>query len=348
MKTAKNSRKYRENGKGRAKANLGSLFATLRAGGWEPGRITGWSPAETERNYNILIGSRTSWKNLPLVCVAAELLAVHNPDTVRGNMYLLVSHGWLPDTGKRSYRVIQRLLNRLRLRGTIKFEWVVDNVRSTIKPSSWSGLEDFAETCREAYRKSFWPHMPDYIEVIVEKDTVAGKVAPVTREYDVALHPLRGYSSTSFAWGIVKGWERISKPITIYYIGDHDPSGRDLEREIQQKIKRISKGREFTWKRLAVNPEQFDEFNIIPLKPKKGDKRWPKFEKQFGWECAEVEAIPASDLRAMVRQAIESHIPQGQWQRLQEIERLEREQWQEAMGRLQAGIDNNDDDDDDD
>ena len=327
----------------RAKPNLGSLFAILRDRAWEPGKLAGWNERETEKNYRILLDSRTAWKNLPLACVSTELLAVHHPDTVRGNMYLVVSRGWLPDTGKKSYRIIQRLLNRLRLRGTIRFDWVVDNIRSTIKPSSWSGLEDFADTVRDAYRKDFWASLPEYIEVIVEKDTVAGKLAPVTREFDVRLHPLRGYVSTSFAWSIAQGWDRITKPITIYYVGDHDPSGRDLEREAREKIAAISKGRSFSWKRLAVNPEHFQKFDIIPLAPKKKDRRYPRFVERFGSECAEVEAIPASDLRAILRTAIESHIPRGAWERLQHTERLEKEQFHRTMELMMKGIRAHDD-----
>jgi hypothetical protein len=166
--------------------------------------------------------------------------------------------------------------------------------------------------------------------VIVEKDTVAGKIYPVTAEYDVRLHPIRGYNSTSFAWAIARFWDRIEKPITVYYIGDHDPSGRDLERDIREKTSRLSK-RDVSWKRLAVEPEHFQQFNITPLAPKKKDARFPKFVERYGNACAEVEAIPANDLREMVRNAIESHIPQGAWKRLQKSEQLEKEQWERAM-----------------
>jgi hypothetical protein len=245
----------------------------------------------------------------------------------------LVSRGWLPDTGDRSYNRIQRLLNRLRENGTVPFNWIVDTVRATIKPSSWSGLDDFADTVKQAYRKDYWASLPEYIEVIVEKDTVAGKVSPVTREFDVPLHPIRGYSSTSYAWSIAQGWKEIKKPITVYYVGDHDPSGRDLERNIRTKLARYS-GCEFSWVRLGVNPEHFDEFDIIPLKPKKLDRRYKGFAAEWGDRCAEVEAIPATALREMIRDAIESPIPRGSWQRLKRVEKLEREQWDSMMAHF--------------
>jgi hypothetical protein len=288
-----------------------------------------------EKSFRALCESGTSFKNLPLASVSVELLKAHQPDTVRGNMYLVVSAGWLPDTSDKSYDRIQRLLNRLRERGTVPFRWIVDNVRQTIKPSSWSGLADFAETVQDCYRKDFWSELPEYVEVIVEKDTIAGKLASVTREFDVPLHPIRGYSSTSYAWTIGQNWREINKPITVYYLGDHDPSGRDLERNIREKLARYSEC-EFAWVRLGVNPEHFDAYRILPLSPKKKDARYRSFVAQWGERCAEVEAIPATELRAMLRQAIESHIPAGAWDRLRQVERLEQHQWSAFMERLQT------------
>jgi len=317
------------------KSKLVSVFDNLRKRGWEPGRAAGWSPVLTEANYEVLCGAQMKAENLPLAAVAVELLCKHQPDTVRGVMYSVVSAGWLPDTGKQCYGRIQRLLNALRKKGVIPFQWVVDNVRSTIKPSSWSGLADFADTVAEAYRKDFWASLDDYVVVVVEKDTVAGRVEPVTREYDVPLHPLRGYSSTSFAWGIARQWREIDKPITVYYVGDHDPSGRDIERSVIASLREYG-GRDFAWRRLAVEPGHFEEFDIIPLAPKKKDRRYQKFVDAYGPRCAEVEAIPASDLRRMVRSAIESHIPAEQWDRLKEIEREEKAKWDEVMGKLRG------------
>jgi hypothetical protein len=285
----------------------------------------------------VIANSGVSAKYLPMTAVATEWLACNTPDTVRGTMYGVVSAGFLPDTGKKSYTTIQEILGRLRENGTIPFQWIVDTVRQTIKPSSWSGLEDFADTVRDAYRKDFWASLPEYILFIVEKDTVAGKVSPVTREYDVPLHPIRGYSSKSYAWNIAQAWKEIEKPIFIYYIGDHDPSGRDLERSMRERLTRYSQDHPFTWRRLGVLPEQFERFDMIPLAPKKGDKRYKKFSAEFGDKCAEVEAIPANDLREMVRDAIESHIPKGQWERLKKIEDLERQQWTNVMAHFGKG-----------
>jgi hypothetical protein len=308
----------------------------MRDRGWEPGSVAEWNRGQVEQYYGGLVAARTTKEMLPLAAASMEYLYLHRPDTVRGNMYLLVNgpHGqWLPDTSTKSYDCVQRLLNRLRMAGVIPFSWVVDNVRSTIKPSSWSGLNDFAETVADAYRLDFWSRLDDYIEFIVEKDTVAGKIAQVTRSFDVPLHPIRGYNSTSYAYEIASRWREIHKPITIYYLGDHDPSGRDLERDIKEKLAALS-GRRFLWQRLAVEPEQFGLYNIRPMEPKQGDSRFRRFVQAGYYDCAEVEAIPAKDLRHIVHTAILTHIPTGEWERLQEVERLERQQWLDYMAAM--------------
>ena len=319
----------------RAERRLVSLIDTLLDHGWVPGAYAGWSAVAVMHLYRALAEGRTQVANLPFAALTTELLGANQPDTVRGTMYSVVSDSWLlPDTGKESYGKVQRLLKRYRELGIIPWEWIVDNIRQTVKPSSWSGLDDFADTVRDAYRKNYWAELPDYPQIICEKDSAAGRIAAVTTEYDVALHPLRGYSSITFAHAIAEDWKRSGKNIYCYYVGDFDPSGMDLERSVREKITWYADGVPFHWKRLAVLPEHFDEFNILPLKPKKGDTRYKKFVKAHGEKCAEVEAIPANVLRQLVRVAIESHIPQEAWDRLKNVETAERDAWHELMNKL--------------
>lgn len=318
------------------KSRLVSLLDELKAGPFTPKADGGWDNPRIVENCELIVKAGLSRKTLPLAAVAVELLADRSPDTVRGVMYAVVSAGWLPDTSAKSYGRIQRILNTLRRRSVIPFGWIVDNIRDTEKPSSWSGLADFSDTVKDAYRRDYWASLPDYVCIIVEKDTVAGRVAPITREYDVPLHPLRGFSSTTFAHSIGARWREIRKPIWAYYIGDHDPSGRDIERNIRERLTEFS-GREFSWRRLAVEPEHFEEFGIIPLAPKKKDTRYRRFLERYGPDCAEVEAVPADVLRGMVEDAIRAHIPAGQWERLQKIEQEEKAGWQRAMEKIGGG-----------
>jgi hypothetical protein len=300
----------------RRKTDLDSLLAQVRVGGWDP--------TLTEHTYRNIIGAGLRSKNLPLAFVATQLALEQNPITLRGLLYRVVSAGWLPSTDREHYTRLGRILTALREAAVVPFKWIVDNVRATEKPSSWSGLEDFADTVRRAYRKDFWASLDEYVHVIVEKDAIAGVLAPVTREYDVALSPIRGYVSLSFAHEIAETWNAISKPIFCYYLGDYDASGFDLERDAREKLTRYCT-RPFNWIRLGVNADDFGEFNLIPLKPKRTDPRFRRFIREHGRECAELDALPATELRRRVEQAILSHIDAERWERLKETERVERE-----------------------
>jgi hypothetical protein len=286
-------------------------------------RENGFEPTLTEQSYRNIIGTGIRAKNLPLAFVATQLALEQHPVTLRGLMYRIVSAGWLPSTDKEHYTRLGRLMTTLREQGVVPFAWIVDNVRATEKPSSWSGLTDFAETVRQAYRKDFWAELPHYVHVVVEKDGIAATLAPTTREYDVRLSPIRGYVSLSFAHEIAATWNRITKPIYCFYLGDFDASGFDLERDVKDMLARYCT-RPFEWVRLGVNAEDFDDFDLIPLKPKRSDSRYRRFVAAHGTRCAELDAIPASELRRRVEQAILAHVDTDRWERLKEVERLEK------------------------
>jgi len=309
------------------KPNLDSLLESLRDRGWEP-ELTG-------KSYTNIIEAGFRSKNLLLACVATQIALNEKPLTLRGLMYRVVSAGWLPSTDRVHYTRVGRIMTKLREDELVPFSWIVDNVRSTLKPSSWAGLDDYVETVRDCYRKDFWAGLPEYCHIIVEKDAIAGTLAPVTREYDVALSPIRGYVSLSFAHEIADTWNQIDKPIKAYYLGDYDASGFDLERDLRAKLGRYCK-RPFTWKRLAVNQADFADFDLIPLKPKKSDRRYKAFLLEHGSECAELDALPPTELRRRVKEAIERHIPQGHWERLQKIEEAEKESFNTFLDKIGA------------
>ncbi len=282
----------------------------------------------------------TRSKNTDLKRVAVALLEAERPMTLRQLYYRVVSAGVLKNA-QAEYKRLGRLMTNLREAGDVPRTWIVDHIRSTLKPSSWTGLADYAETVRDCYRKDMWSQMPAHVEVFVEKDAIAGSIQPVTREFDVALQVVRGYSSVSFAGEIGAIWSQVRKPIFAYYLGDFDPSGFDIERDLAEKLSRYSDRNVWHvpwgdepvdpqpdavyWTRLAVCEGDFEEHNLIRLPVKNSDMRTKAFLAAHGAHCAEVDAIPPAELRSRVQAAILSHIDAGRWERLKRAECLERE-----------------------
>jgi len=145
----------------------------------------------------------------------------------------------------------------------------------------------------------------------------------VTREYDVPLSPIRGYISDSFAFELGNNWRDIEKDIYVYYVGDYDPSGFDLERNAQEKLTEFA-GKHINWVRLGLNESDFDEFSLVELPVKKADSRSKEFVRKHGDRCAEIDALPPPALRDRIRTAIEKHVPREQWEKLRQVEAAEK------------------------
>jgi hypothetical protein len=290
-------------------------------------------------------------RNRKLAECAVKILDAEHPMTLRQLFYRVVSTGLLANS-QAEYHRLGRLMTRLREERRLSRTWIVDHIRQTLKPNSWSGLEDFGNTVQRTYRKNLWHSLPMHIEIFVEKDAIAGTIQPVTEEYDIRLHVCRGYSSVSFAGEIADLWSRIRKPISAYYVGDFDPSGFDLERDLREKLSKWSDRFVLTecdwvadrdtievaaaeldhdprtivcWQRLAVCDGDFGAYNLTPLPVKLKDNRAKEFIRTHGNQCAEVDALPPVELRRRVEEAILSHIPHQEWERLKEIEAQEKQ-----------------------
>jgi hypothetical protein len=118
-----------------------------------------------------------------------------------------------------------------------------------------------------------------------------------------------------------------------YYLGDFDPSGFDMERDLREKLERYSARHDIHWRRLAVLEEDFQTYNLICLPVKEKDRRAKGFVEEHGRDCAEVDAIAPTELRGRVQEAIEGHIDPDRWARL----RLVEEQEQETLQRMVDG-----------
>lgn len=284
-------------------------------------------------------------KNQRLASRAVAILREEKPMTLRQLYYRLISSGVIGNA-QAEYNRLGKVMVKLRESGVVPRTWMVDHLRTTLKPSSWSGLADFGESVRACYRKDFWASLPHHVEVFVEKDAIAGAIQPVTEEYDIGLRVCRGYSSVSFAGEIADLWGRIEKPIFAYYLGDFDPSGFDLERDLREKLQRYTgrvssvwsadqaraivgekladfHGDAFYWVRLAVRSADFDLHDLIRLPVKTTDRRARGFLEEHGEGCAEVDALPPTELRRRVQEAIQVHIDPERWDRLLEVERAE-------------------------
>jgi hypothetical protein len=268
-------------------------------------------------------------KTRRLIEQAHGVLEAENSMTVRQCFYRLVSQRVLRNSRK-DYQKLSRVLTLAREQGDIPFDWIVDRSRPTYTTNAWDDPKDYMKTCKLGYRKDYWQLQPNYCELWTEKDAIIGSISEVTDELGVTVRVGRGFLSTTKAHDIADLLQRIRKPKTVFYLGDHDPSGRCIEREAAERIRKYGSGR-FAIQRLAIHAEDIAKFSLPPLRVKTkrdgdyADSRAEEFIAEYGSECVELDALPVSELRRRIREAVEAKIERTTWNRAVLAERAELE-----------------------
>jgi hypothetical protein len=249
------------------------------------------------------------------------ILEADNPQTVRQVFYALTVRGLIAKVEIEYQQTVVRLLREMREAGQIPFEWITDHTRLTRKPASFTGVEQCLTNTASLYRRNLWVSMPVHVEIWVEKDALAGVMVEETEVYDVPLMAARGYSSLSFLYTSAKAIAARNKPAHIYHFGDLDPSGVDAARDIEAKLRRYAPGAEIHFERPAVTRKQAEEWNLPSRPTKQTDTR----AKKWTGTSVELDAIPAAQLRELVRDCIERHVDNQQLQLLRAAEKSERD-----------------------
>ncbi len=188
------------------------------------------------------------------------------------------------------------------------------------KPKTYDSKEDMLRLTAETYRRALWNDQEAYVEIWLEKEALAGVIVGITAKWDVPLMVTRGYPSLSYIHAAADAISAQEKPAYLYYFGDHDPSGVDIPRTVDTGLRELAPDAEIEFKRVAVNPEQIEEFDLPTRPTKTSDSR----AKGFEGESVEVDAIPPAVLRQMVEDCIDQHVDGDVLESTQAIEREER------------------------
>ncbi len=243
------------------------------------------------------------------------------PMTVRQVFYRLVSLGAIDKSETEYKATVCRLLSEMRLSGALPFAWIADNTRWMRKPRTYGGLSEALAMTARFYRRALWREMPAYVEVWLEKDALAGVLYDITEEWDVPLMVTRGYASLSYLHQAACSIRSEGKPAYLYYFGDYDPSGVDIPRNVEARLREFAPGAEIHFERVAVTGEQIGALGLPTRPTKKTDTR----ARSFTGESVEVDAIPPSQLKQLVRECIARHIDQDQFDTLLVAEESERQ-----------------------
>jgi len=237
-----------------------------------------------------------------------------------------------------NYKGFDKILTRAREKEEVDWRRIEDRSRTTIGgDGGFDSPEDFMDYVMrrtkgmwQGYSRPAWRDQPNYLEVWVEKDALATLVSTVADGFNVLTYPSRGYSSfTRVMEAIEDRFAQVdeSREIFVIHLTDHDPSGLDMTRDVEERIRQYWPDADrLTIERVALTFDQVKKFDLASNPTKSADPRATTYVAQYGDQCWELDALPPDELEKIVDRAIRSYIEDTIWNaNVRQIEKEKKE-----------------------
>jgi hypothetical protein len=263
--------------------------------------------------------------------------------TLRQLYYQFVARDLLPNE-QRSYNRLQNIISDARMAGEFDWDYIIDRTRNLVARPTWESPAKLLEAAAAQYQTDLWGPQKRRVEVWIEKDAAIGTVEQVCQLNQVPYFSCRGYTSSSEMWSAanrIGEYLRNGEQTVILHIGDHDPSGWDMSRDIEDRLRTFihqdwanefmgfgshTRGairqsmRQVMWdkgsdigdaqipwevRRIALTLEQVEQYNPPPNPAKTSDDRYDRYVEETG--CTESWELDALDPNVM-EQLIQDNI----------------------------------------
>ncbi|MFH0952361.1 MAG: hypothetical protein V1838_04200 [Patescibacteria group bacterium] len=235
--------------------------------------------------------------------------------SLRQLYYQLVARDYIPNN-MRSYKNLGNLVSDARQAGLIDWDMIEDRGRETVANGHWENPAEIVVAAARQFRIDKWEGQPWHIEVMVEKDALSGVLEPVCRNLDIAITANKGYSSSSTMYEI--GQRLLShrlndKQILVIYLGDHDPSGIDMTRDIDERLTMYSEISDIEVARIALNYDQVELWQPPENPAKQTDSRFMSYAMKFGESSWELDAVEPSTLADLINTLVAERRDDDLW-----------------------------------
>ena len=207
-----------------------------------------------------------------------------------------------------NYKKLGTIISNGRMAGRIDWDAIEDRTRNLQHRSSWTNPRSILQTCVTSFKLDRWENQKNYVEVWIEKDALTGVIADICYDLDTPYFACKGYVSKSEMWNASQRmlWRKEKNINTIIiHLGDHDPSGIDMTRDITDQQLIFDGAVEI--KRIALNMDQIEEFNPPPNPTKLADTRAKKYIKKYGENSWELDALDPKMMQKLIGDTIKSY-----------------------------------------
>ncbi len=240
--------------------------------------------------------------------------------TVRQLYYQLVARDIIPNT-LQEYKRVAGIINDGKEAGEIDWEAIEDRTREFVRQTRWESGAQILRAAISGFHKDMWNMQAHRVFVIVEKEALVGVLEPTCREFDVPLLAARGYPSGTVLREFVES-DLMQCPAQgqvpiILHLGDHDPSGIDMSRDLQVRLSMFA-GEQIDVRRIALTMDQIREQRPPENPAKVTDSRFEGYEKIYGKKSWELDALSPAYLADLLRSHIEPFIIERQWAKVKD------------------------------
>lgn len=288
-----------------------------------------------------------------MIKISNEIISEYQKEgfdlTLRQLYYQCVSRGIVPNTMK-SYKNLGSIINDARLAGEIDWKAIVDRTRELRSLQHWDSPGEIVKAVANSFNVDRWKGQSVRPEVWMEKDALLGVFEGVCRGLDVAYFSCRGYTSQSEMWEaaqrIQERYELDGQNTVILHFGDHDPSGIDMSRDIEDRLRMFLAGEEgegssgdvsdcLEFKRIALHMDQVKANKLPPNPAKLTDSRAKDYLMNFGRESWELDALDPKKLAELVRLNVDRYIDSPvKWRAAQALENTGRKKIVEVAEKI--------------
>lgn len=255
--------------------------------------------------------------------------------TARQLYYRFVAQNWISNNEK-SYKNLTNLLSRARLGGLVDWSAIEDRGREPLGMASYKDMASCLEGRIEAFRFDRWRDQKHYVELWVEKQALAGVLWPIARKFHVTLMVNKGYSSQTAMYESAQRlkYKMKDRPgyAKVLYLGDHDPSGEDMVRDITDRLTMFRVERLLVEK-VGLTIDQVHQYKLPPNPAKVTDPRAKKYIEKHGQVSWEVDALPPDDLTEIITGRLNSLVDHTKMRVI-----LNQEKEAKALARKVLGI----------
>jgi hypothetical protein len=253
--------------------------------------------------------------------------------TLRQLYYQMVARGHI-ENSERSYKNFGDTIDDGRLAGLIDWSHIVDRTRNLRQNGHWRNPAEIMRSVVRSFQIDKWESQPYRVETWVEKDALIGVISSVCNRLDVPYFACRGYTSQSEMWAAAQRlmrYRELGQTPVILHLGDHDPSGIDMTRDIIDRLELFSGGIEV--ERLALNWDQIEEHNPPPNPAKLTDSRAEVYVAQYGLESWELDALDPATIAGLIEDAVARFRDDDLWDEALEEEQTGLRQLKQASQR---------------